>query len=261
LKLLNSSIKIDVFFRQLSIVSNQILFLDYDGTLAPFHTQPDKAFPYPGISDLIEKIQNCQKTRVVIVSGRSIKDILPLLNLKNKPEIWGSHGLERLKCDNTYLVEYISPMIQEIFTKAREYTKGIVAPQRLEDKPGCLALHWRGLKKDLVMNIKETIHPIWQRIADQEKMFLKEFDGGLELRVPGKDKGDAIHQVLSEIQGEFMSAYLGDDKTDEDAFAALNNRGLRVLVRKELRETQADLWLEPPAELKEFLKRWLEACQ
>jgi trehalose 6-phosphate phosphatase len=58
-----------------------------------------------------------------------------------------------------------------------------------------------------------------------------------------------------------LSAYLGDDVTDEDAFKALANKGLRALVREQLRETVADIWLIPPVELREFLKRWIKACE
>ena len=51
-------------------------------------------------------------------------------------------------------------------------------------------------------------------------------------------------------------AYLGDDRTDEDAFRALRGRGLSVLVRAEPRETAADAWIRPPEELIEFLRTW-----
>jgi trehalose-6-phosphatase len=55
-------------------------------------------------------------------------------------------------------------------------------------------------------------------------------------------------------------AYLGDDRTDEDAFKALAGRGLAVLVREELRPTAAAVWLRPPVELLDFLQRWMTAC-
>src|SRR5215471_2765713 len=51
-------------------------------------------------------------------------------------------------------------------------------------------------------------------------------------------------------------AYLGDDRTDEDAFAALQGLGLAVLVRTSPRPTAANLWIEPTEELVEFLARW-----
>jgi hypothetical protein len=48
--------------------------------------------------------------------------------------------------------------------------------------------------------------------------------------------------------------------TDEEAFAAMPDQDLKVLVRKELRETRADLWLVPPDDLLTFLDRWITSC-
>ena len=261
MKILNSKINLDVFFQQLAESHHNILFLDYDGTLAPFQVRPEKAAPYPGIRKLLKKIQACPDTRLVIVSGRYTRDLIPLLNLRNIPEIWGSHGLERLKPDGTYRMEKIDLKTKQVFKKAREKTSDLIPPNRLEYKPGCLALHWRGLKNDKISEIKNKILPQWTTLANHAQLLLKEFDGGLELRLSGKNKGDAVREVLQETRNDFVCAYLGDDVTDEDAFKALENRGLRALVREQLRETVADIWLLPPLELIEFLRRWIKACE
>ena len=90
---------------------------------------------------------------------------------------------------------------------------------------------------------------------------LLEFESGLELRV-GRDKGGAVEAILSEADTDAPVAFLGDDLTDEAGFRAVRqagNRGLSVLVREKNRETDADIWLRPPAELKGFLRRWVQA--
>ena len=85
------------------------------------------------------------------------------------------------------------------------------------------------------------------------------FDGGIEFRAQGTTKGSAVRTILSEVGEHTPVAYLGDDSTDEDAFRALGDRGLGVLVRREPRATAADLRISPPEELLDFLKRWMAA--
>ena len=99
----------------------------------------------------------------------------------------------------------------------------------------------------------------WSRLARIDGLRLREFDGGLELDVAAANKGSVVEALFAELGPETVMAVLGDDRTDEDAFVALGGRGLAVLVRPELRETAADLWIEPPQELLQFLARWAEA--
>ena len=93
-----------------------------------------------------------------------------------------------------------------------------------------------------------------------EGLALLDFEAGLELRV-GRNKGEAVEAILAEAGQGGPVAYLGDDLSDEAAFRAVKGRGLSVLARREQRETAADLWLRPPAELKDFLGRWLRAVE
>jgi len=86
------------------------------------------------------------------------------------------------------------------------------------------------------------------------------FDGGIEIRVAQKDKGDAVRSIIKEMEPSVAMAYLGDDTTDEDAFGALTRRGLCVLVRDCYRPTIADAWIRPPEGLLAFLRGWLSAC-
>jgi len=86
-----------------------------------------------------------------------------------------------------------------------------------------------------------------------------DFDGGVELRLTSVTKQNAVDSILADTGPEALVAYAGDDATDEDAFRALPETGLRVLVRPDWRETAADVWLTPPDDLLSFLDRWIKA--
>src|SRR5690606_31080993 len=96
----------------------------------------------------------------------------------------------------------------------------------------------------------------WEAIASASGLLLDDFDGGVELKAAGINKGFAVQVLLGETPHTVPVAYLGDDKTDEDAFIELADRGLGVLVRAEARPTAASVWLRPPEELLDFLERW-----
>ena len=80
------------FFEGFARAAARILMLDYDGTLAPFHVRPERALPHAGVRELLDDIMTAERSRVVFVSGRPIQDLLPLLNLQSRPDLWGAHG-------------------------------------------------------------------------------------------------------------------------------------------------------------------------
>jgi len=237
--------------------SQKALLLDYDGTLSPFQSCRNKAFPYPGIPEVLEKIMQTPFTRPIIISGRWIKDLTPLLKISPQPEIWGSHGLERLKSDGSYEIAPMDENALKGLVATDEWTQKAGLSDHCEEKPGSLAVHWRGLEEKNIIEIRKQVEEKWQLFAEMWRLNLIEFDGGLEIRVPGRNKGDAVKQILAEMNKNTFAAYLGDDYPDENAFRSIKGKGIGVLVREALRPTAADLWIKPPEELIAFLSQWL----
>jgi trehalose 6-phosphate phosphatase len=259
---------LEPFFNGLAEAPTSALLLDYDGTLAPFHPDRNRAFPYPGVRERLNDLLHSGYTRLVIVSGRSIAQLPPLLGLDSLPEIWGSHGLERLRCDGTLQHAVISEAQQGALDEAARVLEGDGLAGHRELKPGCVALHWRGLEEAEGEALRRRIEPIWMDLARKGDLSLKGFDGGLEIRLGHGDKGGAVAAVLEEMEESAAAAYLGDDETDEDAFAALGRHrerhgslGLNVLVRPISRTTLADVWIRPPEGLISFLDQWRAATQ
>ena len=247
------------FLERLREASQRVLLLDYDGTLSPFTPARTEAFPYPGVPELISKIMRV-KTRVVLISGRSARELLFLSGIHPQPEIWGSHGAERLFADGSYEVD--APTVQHrlALQTARRAFLAQGVQERLETKPGSIAVHWRGLKPVQQRAVESQVRRVCEPLIKEHGMELLPFDGGLEFRAPGKDKGDAVRTILAEAGEDAAAAYLGDDQTDENAFRAIKGQGFAVLVRSEARPTIADAWLRPPEELLRFLRDWLQAC-
>jgi trehalose-phosphatase len=123
-------------------------------------------------------------------------------------------------------------------------------------------LHWRGTDPAEQKEMTSEFMQYATGLGADVGLSLKKFDGGLELRSQQVNKGQAVKTILSELPGDAAVAYLGDDLTDEDAFAVLHEQNMQsigVLVRENYRKTKADLWLRPPTELLDFLKSWKAA--
>ena len=237
------------------------LLLDYDGILAPFCLNRQQALPYPGMTALLQEIIVNGRTRVVIITGRNAHEVIPLLAVHPSPEIWGCHGLERLRPDGTCEAPRVEEPVLHALADADRWLRYQGLHDRAEFKTAAVAIHWRGLDEATAAEIRGQVLLGWIPIAQSTPMELLEFDGGIEMRMPGRDKGDAVRTILNEIGPEVPVAYLGDDLTDERAFLALGTLGLSVLVRPEWRKTAAALWIRPPEGLREFLARWLQACR
>lgn len=257
MQVLTPRVDLAVFFASVAQAPARVLMLDYDGTLAPFHIRPDQAVPYPEVIPVLEDIVRAGGTRLVIVSGRPADELLPLITLSERPEIWGSHGWERLLPDGRRIAEQPDREARGALAAANAAIRGVMpAEARLERKLASIALHWRGLPALTAGKLKVDAARVWEPIIRESALEILAFDGGLELRVAGCNKQYAVKTVLSETAQDSAVAYLGDDLTDEDAFRAIKQRGLGVLVRPEFRETQADVWIRPPEELVSFMRHW-----
>jgi trehalose 6-phosphate phosphatase len=253
--------KLNEFFRALSRAPKSVLLLDYDGTLAGFRVDRFKATPWVRVSELLARIQQPGTTRIVVITGRPAEEIPRLIGLDPPPEVWGLHGSERLYPDGRRELEQPSPQTQAKLEDLRRRLKRNAFGGLFEDKPNAAVMHWRGRSARVAMEVERRARELFEPLAKLDGLRLLRFESGLELRA-GRDKGGAVRAILGEAAGKIPAAYLGDDITDEAAFVALNEaKGphLSVLMRRERRKTAADVWMRPPADLRWFLRRWLEA--
>jgi trehalose 6-phosphate phosphatase len=246
------------FLDRLRSAPTRVLLLDYDGTLAPFTADRSLALPYPGVPGLLVRIM-AAGTRVALISGRPARELVFLSGIHPHPEIWGSHGLERLKPDGSYEIGALSQRHQAALRRAAKVLRADRLEPRMELKPGGIAVHWRGLNAPDAEEIETRVRRLWRPLLADDSLILIDFDGGLEIGPPVRNKGDAVETILRESGPGAAVAYLGDDTTDEEAFRALRGKGLTVLAGPQSRPTAAEIWLQPPQELVRFLEEWLRA--
>lgn len=238
-----------------------IIMLDYDGTLAPFKVDRQKAFLHPQIKSELELLLQNNNIKVIILSGRALKSLIPLIDLSSVPELWGCHGLERLSEEGKYTKEKISSRQKKGLLLALKSCEDLLSSKHYELKPFSVAVHVRGLPPLRRKQILNKISVLWEKLIKNFDLEFMPFKQGCEIRIKNKNKGTAVNKILQKVPKNTEIVYLGDDLTDEDAFVALGNRGLKVLVGKALHASSADLRLETHLKVAKFLKKWRESIK
>ncbi|CAA3024320.1 trehalose-phosphate phosphatase A [Olea europaea subsp. europaea] len=251
------------------------LFLDYDGTLSQIVDNPDHAFMSNAMRDAVRNASNYFPT--AIISGRSRDKVYEFVGLT---ELYyaGSHGMDimcpvqSISNDNVNCIrssekqgkevnlfqpasEFL-PMIDEVFISLVETMKG-VAGAKVENNKFCVSVHYRNVEEKSWKVLGQHVEEI---LKNYPRLRLTHGRKVLEIRpVLDWDKGKAVEFLLESLGlvdcDDVLPIYVGDDRTDEDAFKVLRegNRGYGILVSSTPKESNAFYSLRDPSEVMEFL--------
>ena len=247
--------KVPDFWRRLRLSEKRFLALDYDGTLAPFHPDPMKAFPLPEIPALLKKLSERSDTTLAIISGRPLREVVELLG--DLPVVVvGSHGREMKKSDGS--LRAIEPTDKQRAGLEAAHHLAIQEgfEDHLEKKIGSIALHTRPLPSQRAARIENSALAKWSALAQQYDLECMGFNGGVEVRCTGRNKGDVLKELLDLQSSEAFSVYIGDDVTDEDAFREIKGRGIGIKVGESTTPTAATGFLASCEEVRSFLRAW-----
>lgn len=252
--------RLEEFFDSLQCPQDPLLLLDYDGTLADFRINRFNAHPWAGVRELLTQVQQDTRTRLMVVTGRPAGEINPMLQLDIPVEVWGLHGAEHLFADGRRELEPAPPEALAKLDELRELLRRDSFGGLIEEKPNAVVMHWRGHTPRQIQSIQQKTRALFEPAAQVTGLSLLPFEAGIELRV-GRDKGGAVEAIIQSVEPGSPVTYVGDDLTDESAFCAVNSARsphISVLMRREWRQTNAEVWMKPPEDLRWFLREWLK---
>ncbi len=232
------------------------LMSDYDGTLAPFRLDWREAVPAASVVELLARLSVGRKTTLAVVSGRPVEDLGRLLG-PLPIHVVGEHGWECRLPGGTMISHPLDHHVAAALARALARASARAWADRLERKRTSIMLHTRGLPSDQADRIETDCAKLWEVETEESGLWLRRAGGGIELRAPGRNKGTAVKELLDTCAPGTLGVYLGDDETDEDAFAALLPDGIGLLVSPSDRPSFATGRLFTPADVQAFLESWL----
>ena len=239
-------------------VEDLVLFLDFDGTLAPIVERPGQAKPLEGVRELVESLG--EEIPVAVISGRGLDDVMERLGAKG---IYysGSHGMEIAdpegSREESQEVQQLLPILDEVEGRMRQLF-GDDEALEVERKRFGVAVHFRR-KPRARQQVEQALA---EAVGNGEG--LKMGFGKMVREIqPDVDqhKGTALRRITEQMgrdEANGRSVYIGDDKTDEDAFEVVADQGYGILVAAEDRPSAAALRLDDPYEVRQFLEALVE---
>ncbi len=236
------------------------VFFDFDGTLSEIVENPDAAQLVEGAAEALKSLT--AQCPVAILSGRDLADVRQRIGL---PGIWyaGSHGFELTGPDGAHHENAEAaasiPVLERAAAELADQL-GDIAGVVVEHKRFGVAVHYRNAERDRIGEVAAAVRRAGQRAA------LRVTTGRevIELRPDVDwDKGKTLRWVLDYVRdderaGPLSPIYLGDDITDEDAFDAVRDDGIAIVVRHYDdgdRATAASYALDSPERAREFTEQ------
>lgn len=234
---------------------NVVVFLDYDGTLTPIVESPDKAVLSDYMREAVVKLADV--CTVAVISGRDLQDVRDMVGIQNIFYA-GSHGFDIAgpkgrKIEFQQGKEFLPALDQaeELLTEKLKTIDGAL----VERKRFSIAVHYRKVEDNAVERVGELVDQVLEQVPCLRKSHGKKV---YDLRPKiNWNKGRALMWLLNALNLDnrnVIPLYIGDDTTDEDAFKAVRDRGIGIVVTEEPRPTAATYVLKDPDEVGRFLE-------
>ncbi|QGG48528.1 trehalose-phosphatase [Heliorestis convoluta] len=233
-----------------------LLLLDYDGTLVPIQDKPDLARPSAPLYESLITLSKQQNLIIAIVSGRDIRELKSFLAIEGIYYV-GGHGAEMEDLHgNRY--NFVNQRIEWIESLAEIACQCIGSHEGflLERKKTSFAFHYRLACPSIASVVLEQYRKKIQRILEIEKLEMVEGKKVIEVRPAYINKGTAVLQLMDRYS-QHRPLYMGDDKTDEDAFKAIAGYGFTsstVLISENPKPSYAFYRMRNSQEVVQFLQ-------
>lgn len=233
--------------------SKRLLFLDYDGTLAGFHKDPQKALPDEELYALLDQLHEQENTTLFLISGRD-KQTFGRWFLPKKYNMIVEHGVWISKDGEDFkLLENVKSEWMEKIKPVLESFVDRTPGSFIEEKNYSMAWHYRNTDPDFGEKRATELNTVLTSLIGNDDISVLNGNKVMEVKSSNVNKGRAAVRILGEDDYDFVFA-IGDDWTDEFMFQELPDSAITVKVG--LKKTQAKYHVENTKRVRELLKRF-----
>lgn len=208
---------------------NAVLFLDYDGTLTGFHSDPQKAYPDEELKKIVKDLS--ELAQVVVISGRD-KDTLGKWFDGQNIDMIAEHGVwvkRKEENGDWELYAEVEDGWKDDIRKVMEYYVLRTPGAFIEEKHHSLVWHYRKVESGLGdLRMRELFSHL-KYMARGYNLQVLEGNMVLEIKRPDINKGRAATAMMKGMEYDFILA-IGDDWTDEDTFKAMPKNAYSIRV-------------------------------
>lgn len=240
-----------------------LALFDIDGTLAPLAPRPEDAAVPESVRHALTRLVAAPDVCVGVVTGRAAADGARMVRV---PGLWvvGNHGVETCDPDGT---QHLAPAMRQFGEPLARAAEALTEPVAatpgaiLENKRWSLTVHWRQADPAAVPTLSAAVHAVAQRegLRVGEGKMVFELKGAADV-----DKGTAsvaLAERLGALRPRGGVLYVGDDRTDEDAFRRLRaaaDRAVTIRVGSADQPTHAEWRVDAPADVHALLERLVD---
>lgn len=199
--------------------------LDVDGVLAPLVDHADDATLLDGTGDVVHRLAEHPGVDVAALSGRSLAG-LEQFGFGEGVHVIGSHGMEWRSADVLELQPEEQHRLDTLVALAEQAADSAGAGAWVEYKPASVVLHIRQADAHAGTAACEELE---RQAGELDGVRVKRGQSVLELLAREGDKGSALRRLAHRL-GAHTVVFAGDDVTDEDAFAALDDGDVAIKI-------------------------------
>ena len=207
--------------------SRILIALDFDGTLSEIADTPDQAALAEETRRLLALLVQRPDTKVAVISGRRLDDVKSRVGL---PGIYyaGNHGLEIEGPGIRWTHPQARGVDASVYVKLQEDLRAFPG-HLLEHKSPGFAVHYRGVATRLHARLRKMVRARLRGLRPRFRVLRGKMTLDSRPDIPW-NKGHALRMIRRTLAGSWTCVFIGDDVTDEEAFASLGRQALTLRI-------------------------------